>query len=111
MDAGLIVASLLIGLAAYRGWRIVGKDQITEPFRVWLIRHDGRFWDFIGDLIGCAWCLGFWIAGAGTIVVSIGRWSVIETVIVWAAASAVAGLLGEVDGLLSRRSESSGLEP
>ena len=34
MDAGLLVASALIGLASYRSWRIIGKDQITEPFRV-----------------------------------------------------------------------------
>jgi hypothetical protein len=109
VDASLLVASVLIGAAAYRAWRIIALDQITDPIRVWLIRREGRFWEFVGDLIGCVFCLGFWMAGIGAILVSFGRWSVIETVVVWAAASAVAGLLGEVDGLLTRQSESSGL--
>lgn len=108
MDAALLAASVLIGAAAYRAWRIVGKDQITEPFRVWLIRHDGRFWDFISDLIGCPWCLGFWLAGAITFLFS-GGWSIQQFAVVWLAASAVTGLLGMVDGLLGRQSESSGL--
>lgn len=108
MDIALLVASTLIGIAAYRAWRIVGKDQITEPIRAWLIDRDNRFAMFILDLIGCAWCLGFWIAGAVSILVAVGRWSVLETVIVWAAASGVAGLLGEVDGLLTRHAESQG---
>lgn len=109
MSVGLLVASLLIGVAVFRVWRIIGKDQITEFVRVWLIQREGRISVFALDLIGCAWCLGFWLAGAATILIAIGRWTVLETLLVWAAASGIAGLLGEVDALLTHKSESSGL--
>lgn len=108
MDAGLLVASALIGLAAYRGWRIIGKDQITEPIRAWLIQRESRLAMFVLDLIGCAWCAGFWLAGIGAFVVFHHGGNVAHVVIVWLSASAVAGLLGMVDGLLTRRSESPG---
>ena len=105
MHAGTLIAAALIGVASFRLWRIIAKDQIAEPVRVWLLRREGRVWTWIQDLVTCPWCLGWWIAGTLAILMSIERWEPIETVIVWCVASAVTGLLGEVDQLLANKLE------
>lgn len=104
MPEGSLIAVAVIGLAAYRLWRIVGRDQITDPFRAWLMAREGRVWDFVEGLLHCAWCLGWWLAGAITIALFWGS-PLLHIVLVWCGASAVAGLLGALDDLLSRRLE------
>lgn len=47
--------AVLLGLAAWRVWHLLAKDDITEPLRD---RLPERFDEFIG----CPFCLGFWIA-------------------------------------------------
>lgn len=81
----------LLGLAAYRTWRIVAVDDITEWPRRWVLRLP-RKWKH-GDKIPekyrekwalfflCPWCAGFWISLAwwgawqewphGTVVVAV----------------------------------------
>jgi hypothetical protein len=104
MPDGMLIAVILIGLASYRLWRIVGRDQIADPIRVWLINREGRFWTFVGDLLHCAWCLGWWLAGAITVALFWGS-PLLHIALIWCGASAVAGLLGMLDDLLSRRLE------
>lgn len=104
MPEGLLIATVLIGLASYRLWRIIGRDQIADPVRVWLIGREGPAWAFVGDLLNCAWCLGWWLAGAITIAVLWGS-PLLHIGLVWCGSSALAGLFGVLDDLMSRRLE------
>lgn len=75
--------SILLGLSAYRAWRLAVRDSITEPLRrplqLWLIGEPppahhplaaqpgaygwrGRVW----ELFVCPWCSGSWLAFAFT---------------------------------------------
>lgn len=65
--------ALLLGLAAWRTWHLLAKDDITEPARDWL---DERFDEFIS----CPFCLGFWVSLAWT-----GFWVVWPTGALWSA--------------------------
>ncbi|HEX5029825.1 MAG TPA: DUF1360 domain-containing protein [Candidatus Eisenbacteria bacterium] len=94
---------VLLALASYRLWRLVGVDSITEPFRDWVTRvdeyHSGRpqnYREKLDELITCPWCLGFWV--------SIGWWLfwvVWHQGAVWVAVpfaiGAVVGYLGKAD--------------
>ena len=96
----LLAASVLIGMASYRLWRLIGMDQVTEPLRAPLIarseRPGARWWL---TLITCAWCLGFWINVAVTIGVGVWQsWGLAELLLVLGAASTVTGVLGRGDG-------------
>ncbi len=48
---------VLLGLAAYRTWRLIAEDTITEPVRQRLVRRE-----YVSELVSCPWCLGSWIA-------------------------------------------------
>jgi len=104
VSADLLVVAALTGLAAYRLWQIVGRDQIGDPIRVWLIGRDSRFWMVVGDLLGCAWCLGWWLSGVIAVVALWGA-PLLHVGLVWCAGSVVAGFLGEIDDVLSRKAE------
>ena len=88
-----------LSLAVYRVWRIIAVDQITEPIRARFIWREGRVWQWIADLIGCPWCLGWWLSGvaAAAYVVALGLswWWVL---LLWPAVSCVVGFLGKVEG-------------
>src|SRR5262245_19874808 len=51
-------ALLLLGLGAYRVWRLLPEDTLLEALRSRLMREDG----WLEELVECPWCLGFWIA-------------------------------------------------
>lgn len=93
----LLVASVLVALAAYRVWRLIGIDQITETLRAPLVESDSRLATFMLDLIGCAWCLGWWICLV--IVALIQQWQGwgFEALLVWAASSTIVGFLGKLE--------------
>lgn len=83
---------LLLALASFRIWRLVGEDDLFDRPRRWLVRL-GPDWKSEGDsvpdgyrirlaeFITCPWCLGFWITLAvwamyqiwefGTLVVAV----------------------------------------
>lgn len=91
----VLVMALVLGLAGYRAWRIVALDSITERPRMWLLGRDGRVAEWLGDMLLCPWCLGFWITGGMTFVVW--QWWGLPwwlAVFMWLAASAVCGMLG-----------------
>lgn len=96
---GLTLAALLIGFAAYRVYRIIGMDQITEPLRAPLLARDDRQpYRWIMDLITCPWCNGWWITGAAALALGhLYGWHPVEGVMVWFAASTVCGFLGKLD--------------
>lgn len=83
----VVLTALLIGFAAYRLWRLIGQDQITERLREGL---DG--WAL--DLITCPWCLGTWIAFTATAIVA-AVVGMAYPVLVGLAAATVTGILGE----------------
>ncbi len=66
---------LIIGLAAYRVWKLAAEDVILDPLRDALLgtsrpitngpEHYKR--PRVAAFVGCPWCLGFWI--------SLGAWS------------------------------------
>jgi hypothetical protein len=97
-------ALLLLGLAAYRVWRILGLDDVLDKPRRWLVRlpdywqPDGggdlpdEYREHLAKFIQCPWCLGFWVAlgwwGAWQVE---GRWTLIV-----AAPFAIATVVGEL---------------
>lgn len=56
----ILIYSILVGVAAYRLFRITAIDTITEPLRDWLYDDGGAVREFLGDLNGCPWCSGWW---------------------------------------------------
>jgi len=112
------VLLVLLALASYRVTRFVAKDAIAAPvfdrLREWLevrwIRRHTRpgspeefdaiesdtFNSRIAYLLSCAWCLGFWVSGAATLLVSL-AYGLDYPVLVWLASSTAIGLIGMVD--------------
>jgi hypothetical protein len=64
--------ALLLAFAAYRVWRLVAEDDLTDSIRRrflrlgnWREEGDAVPLDYragVGNFLGCAWCLGFWVA-------------------------------------------------
>lgn len=107
-----LVWALVIGLAAFRIYRIAGVDQITEPFhgRLNASRHPVGMW--LSDLVSCPWCIGWWaslaLAALGWIV---GLFTWQEAIPIALAASAVCGITGHVTAALQALAESLNREP
>lgn len=64
-DSGMISPwlALVAALATARITRLVTRDTITTPARMWLINRagvDARF----SELITCDWCSGVWVSSA-----------------------------------------------
>lgn len=108
----------LLALASYRVTRLVTLDKITESvferlrdqleYR-WVSKHTrpGSPEEFhaiesetynskLAYLLSCAWCLGFWVSGAGTVLVSL-AYGLDYPILVWLASSTVVGLIGRID--------------
>lgn len=81
-----LVLWLLVTLAAYRVWRAIGRDDVSERLRDVLSAP-------LRDPVECPWCLGFWVTLAtfavADVVVGL-RLPVLQAV----AGSAVVGLIG-----------------
>ena len=88
----------LLALAAYRVWRIIAVDQITEPIRIRTIFRSGPVWSWLEDLVTCPWCLGWWLSGVAAVVyvaaLGLSGWWVW---LLWPAVSCVVGFLGKLD--------------
>lgn len=58
---------VLLALAAFRAWKLIADDDITEKPRTWVLavvqrrRGNGKavYWK---DFLVCPWCAGFWIS-------------------------------------------------
>jgi hypothetical protein len=100
---------ILLALASYRVTRLVTMDKITEPIfgrvrwwfeRRWYEKHDGgsdtHFNSKIAFMLSCPWCLGFWVSGAGTLLVSL-AYGLDYPILTWFALSTVVGFLGRFD--------------
>jgi hypothetical protein len=57
---------ILLGLAAFRVWKLLGDDTILDKPRAWVV-YGFRKWrgngtaTYAEDFISCPWCLGFWV--------------------------------------------------
>lgn len=105
-DAWLFI---LLALASYRVTRLVTTDKITEPIfervrwsleRRWYAKHDGgsdtHFNSKLAFMLSCPWCLGFWVSGAGTLLVSL-VYGLDYPALTWLAVSTAVGFLGQLD--------------
>lgn len=99
----------LATLAAYRITRLVTTDKIAEPVtervRWWLERRwqrkhgpgsDEDWNSKLAFLLSCPWCLGFWVSGVTTVLLS-QVYGLDYPVITWLAMSTVIGFLGRLD--------------
>lgn len=98
-----LVWATLIGLAAFRLYRIAGVDSITEPIhgRLNAARNPVARW--FSDLVSCPWCIGFWAAfaltGTGW---ALGEFGLFDGLVVALAASTVCGVTASIDQRLQR---------
>lgn len=87
MDIGLLDVALLVGLTA-RLTRLAVVDDIADPARVAAVRVAGRAGprpaDWIVALLGCPFCIGFWISGA-----VVASWLMWGSTVVWQAAAGI----------------------
>lgn len=100
----------LASLAAYRVTRLVTTDKITEPIterirwffeRRWEAKHPevvpSDDWNSkLAFLLSCSWCLGFWVSGVVTVILSV-AYGLDYPVITWLAMSTIVGFLGHID--------------
>lgn len=107
LEAGLLV---LGALASYRITRLVTTDKIAEPFterirwffeRRWEAKHPeavpGDEWNSkLAFLLSCPWCLGFWVSGVVTVILSV-AYGLNYPILTWLAMSTVVGFLGRID--------------
>ena len=105
-----LVLFILLALACYRVTRLVTTDKITEPIfdkirfgleRRWYAKHgpvgsDTHFNSKLAFMLSCPWCLGFWVSGAGTLLVSL-AYGLDYPILTWFALSTVVGFLGRFD--------------
>jgi len=54
----LLALTLILGLAAFRLWRLAARDSIFAAPRQWLYN---RLPAFFSEMVDCCWCLGSWI--------------------------------------------------
>jgi hypothetical protein len=90
---------VLLSFAAFRVWRLIGHDDITEPLRAFAFGDaTGTVRRYARDLICCSWCAGTWVSLAA--VYATHRWllPLKPHWLLWAVGvAAVVGFLGEID--------------
>ena len=98
----ILVWAVVIGLAAFRLYRIAGVDSITEPFHGRLNASRTRVGQWFSELVSCPWCIGFWASVALSVL---GWWAGLyswqEAVLIALAASTVCGITGSLDARLN----------
>ena len=82
---------LLLALAAFRVFWLVGEDTITEPVRDWLTKKGKR--EKTELFLACPWCAGFWI--------TVAVWAAWLTLDEWAVVAAVPFALSALVGTLT----------
>lgn len=78
---------VIVGLAAARGYQLLAHDSILDTPRQWVADNYPR----VDDWLTCAWCAGFWIALAATVL-----WYAepLHWIVLFAAITEVASLFG-----------------
>lgn len=83
---------LLLSLASYRVWKLLGEDTILDRPRRWVLKRLKGKMDLF---LVCPWCSGFWICGIALLgyciaEVWLGLWWFL---VVWFAMSAMVGII------------------
>ena len=86
----VLVEIAVVGLVAYRLWRLVARDSLTAPLRERPYR-----WHWFRELWDCPWCLGFWICLGLAYLGSVLGYVTTDWLVVGVAASVVTGWLGD----------------
>lgn len=76
--------AILVGLASVYIWFLVAHASITKWLFKWARFHDG----WIGELVGCSFCIGFWVTGM--LLLLTGNYDPVTHL----AAAAVCGVVG-----------------
>lgn len=81
---------LVLTLATFRAWRLLGRDDLTAKPR-------GKLPSWLAAPVSCPWCAPVWLAAAA--VFTVDRWfqPLALPVLWWGAVAAVCGFLGEID--------------
>lgn len=58
---------VLLGLGAFRIWKLIGDDTILDRPRDWFLIKAQRWWGnkgaiYVEKLLECPWCAGFWVS-------------------------------------------------
>ena len=61
-----VLAAIILGFGCARVTRIITRDTVTEPMRVWIVHRYGTGWQT--QLVHCPWCVGWWVAAAMTVL-------------------------------------------
>jgi hypothetical protein len=86
---------VLLGLAAFRVWKLIGEDTILDTPRAWTLKRafnlgGPKAKDYVETLLECPWCAGFWV--------SLGWWGAWEAwphgSLIAAAPFAISALVG-----------------
>lgn len=84
----MISTTLIAGLASVWVWTVLNDDQgIAAPLTKLLRKND-----LTQKWMECPWCSGAWFALAGVVILWDG--SILSMIVVWLAASAIAGMVG-----------------
>lgn len=82
---------ILLTLACYRVWRLIGMDDVSAPLRL-------KLPDVVSKPLECQWCAASWVSLAGVYLADryvtelSGHW------LLWAVAvSCAVGFLGKLD--------------
>lgn len=87
---------VLLTLAAFRAWRVIGIDVIADRPRDWLVKaNTPEYKESLDDFLACPWCAGFWISGIVLAVwCLVAGWiGLVGFVVSWLAISAGVGLI------------------
>jgi hypothetical protein len=61
---GVLILSMVVAvLAATRVTRLLVEDQLTSPYRRWVVARWGPL-SWQSDLVHCPWCTGMWVSMA-----------------------------------------------
>jgi hypothetical protein len=100
---------VLATLAAYRVTRLVTTDKIAEPVtehvrwwfeRRWMRVHgsgsDAEWNSRLAYMLSCPWCLGFWVSGVMSVILSV-AYGLDSLFITWFAMSTGVGFIARLD--------------
>lgn len=100
----------VLGIVAFRIYRLIAKDTILDTPRSWLVRlpkdwEEGKpiprgYRAKLAEFLTCPWCMGFWICGLvlGTFYLAASPdWDWLDFGAGWFAMSAFVGLLSKLD--------------
>lgn len=62
------MTAIVLALAIAAVACTVSLAKISAPVRVWVARRDGRAWEWIGQLLGCPYCVTHWLAIGATAI-------------------------------------------